>query len=408
MKICPACHRCYEDEDASCEEAGHPPLEGARHGRRLIAERYRLDRFNNRGPVSIVYRGTDVTADTPVAVKLLPPEYAGRDSGGLERFSREGAVAALIEHPNVVRVYSHGRLEYGEAYIAMEFLEGPTLREVMKKAGALPTRIAVSVMLQVAEGVAAAHAKGVLHRDLKPENVMFTGDPSDGSEAKVIDFGLAKFRPALTTVSYDSLTPAGWFIGSVQYTSPENCRGLRLDARADVYSLGIILYEMLAGRRPFLETTIIGLCRQHVEDVPPFIGALRPNIPPRLTALVMQALNKAPESRPQDAREFAERLREVAQSIPQADLQTPQLLSGDGQPQIQRPLGATDSPQLEHLEALLGGPPKVLSPLPRPAKVPRLMNSITLSKSALAVVAVMFLTIVGALLILVLLLWSLA
>lgn len=407
MKICPACHLCYEDEEDSCEEAGHPPLEGTRHGRRLIAESYRLDRLSHRGPVSVVYRGTDVAAGTPVAVKLLPPDYAGRDSGGLERFSQEGVVAALIEHPNVVRVYSHGRLQYGEAYIAMEFLEGPTLRALMKKAGALPTQRAGSIMLQVAEGTAAAHAKGILHRDLKPENVMFTGDPSEQAEVKVIDFGLAKLRPALTTVSYDSLTPAGWFIGSVQYTSPENCRGLKLDARADVYSLGVILYEMLAGRRPFLETTIIGLCRQHVEGVPPFIGTLRRDIPPRLAALVMESLNKAPGARPQSAQEFAERLREVTKAIPPADLHTQQYHSGGDQfPARETIHRATDSPPLEYLETLLGGPPRVSAPLPEPAKAPQLMDRIPLSKSALAVVAVVtFVSIFCALLILVLLLY---
>jgi serine/threonine-protein kinase len=281
----------------------------------VVAGRYVLEHLISSSHMGAVYKATELETGATVALKLLWMVYADDKPDTFERFRREGVAASLIDHPNVVKVREHGRLDYGEAYIVMEYVEGQTLRQYIKQTPRVPLPTAVLIGWEVASGLESAHDRVVLHRDLKPENIMLARDGGGELLAKVIDFGLAKLKPSIGEIGLDSLTPMGMFLGTVQYSSPEGCKGLKLDARSDIYSLGVIMYEMLAGKRPFSGATLPELCQQHIDATPIPVGALRPDMPRELARLIMSALAKDAAERPQSASEFAGRLRRVARAL---------------------------------------------------------------------------------------------
>ncbi|HVG39859.1 MAG TPA: protein kinase, partial [Pyrinomonadaceae bacterium] len=313
MKLCPSCHRCYEDSDLRCAELGHLALVAARPGRTRITEKYQLDRLLGRGGMGAVYAGTHVELDRPVAIKLLLPQLMA-DAGALERFRREARAAARINHSNVAGVYDFGLLPDGEAYLVMELVEGQTLREYLNALGQFPFDQAVGIAEQVAGGIEAAHRQDVIHRDLKPSNIILNFNERDARwVAKVVDFGIAKLREQ-GLANDGSLTASGAFIGTPRYMSPEQCLGAELDARADIYSLGVILYEMLAGAPPFDASTAMAVALKHVGEAPPPVARARPQTPAALASLTTKLLQKAPAARPQNAGEVARRLREIENS----------------------------------------------------------------------------------------------
>jgi tRNA A-37 threonylcarbamoyl transferase component Bud32 len=271
----------------------------------VIAGRYRVERVLGTGGMGTVYRAEHVHMRKTVALKLLHRELASVNEV-VARFEREAIAAARIEHPNVVAASDFGKLEDGSFYLVLEYIDGKSLRELIA-GGPLPTERVVDIARQTALALNAAHGAEIVHRDLKPDNVMLLPEPDGTSRVKVLDFGIARVSlPNVPDATH--LTRVGVVMGTVAYMSPEQATGQAVDGRSDLYSLGVMMYEMIAGRQPFqAELPSQVLARQLVEPPPPLPGST----PPGLAALVMDLLAKAPGDRPATAREVLARLTKL-------------------------------------------------------------------------------------------------
>ena len=266
-------------------------------GRRVLAGRYRLDEVIGRGGMSTVYRGTDLSLDRVVAVKVAMDPLLERDPVYASRFKREARAAAGISNSGIVTVFDAGA-DGPTRYIVMEYVEGRDLAAILRDERPLEPPRAVRIAEQVAGTLAAAHAAGIVHRDIKPGNIMVTPE----GQVKVLDFGIAR------TTDGVNLTQTASVLGTAPYMSPEQAMGQPADARSDIYSLGCVLYEMLTGKPPFSGDLPAAVLHQHVRVAPKPPRALNPNVPPALDALVLQMLAKSPEDRPQTAAEVRDRL----------------------------------------------------------------------------------------------------
>jgi beta-lactam-binding protein with PASTA domain/predicted Ser/Thr protein kinase len=265
----------------------------------LFDGRYRIMRKLGSGGMADVYLAEDEELGRRVAIKILNDRHANDDSF-VERFRREAKNAAGLSHPNIVSIYDRGEAE-GTYYIAMEYLDGRSLKELVVARGPLPIPDAIEATRQVLGALRFAHRKGVVHRDIKPHNVMADAD----GRLKVTDFGIAR-------AGVSQMTEAGSIIGTAQYLSPEQARGAAVDQRSDLYSIGIVLYEMLTGQVPFTGESPVEIAMKHLSDTPRPPSMLRPEIPPDLDMVVLRSLAKRPEDRFQTAEEMDEELQRVA------------------------------------------------------------------------------------------------
>jgi serine/threonine-protein kinase len=254
---------------------------------RVLGDRYEIHRAIARGGMAQVYLARDRTLDRPVAVKELVPEFA-TDPSFVERFRREAQSAARLTHPNIVSVYDWGTQD-GTYFIVMEYVDGPSLSQLIRRDGALHPRRAAEIAGEVAAALGFAHSQDVVHRDIKPGNVLLTST----GQAKVADFGIARALSA----SEGELTQTGSVMGTATYFSPEQAQGLPIDARADLYSLGVVLYEMVTGRPPFTGDTPLAISYKHVQDQPPRPSAVSPGVPVGLEAIILKLLSKQPADR---------------------------------------------------------------------------------------------------------------
>jgi beta-lactam-binding protein with PASTA domain/predicted Ser/Thr protein kinase len=272
----------------------------------VVDGRYRLVARVGSGGMADVWLAEDQQLGRNVALKLLHRRFA-EDAQFVERFRREASHAAGLQHPNVVSVYDRGTWD-GTSYIAMEYVEGPTLKEVVRERGALDPGLAADVIVQVLRAARYAHKRGIVHRDLKPHNVIL----DEEGRVKVTDFGIAR-------AGASEMTETGAILGTAQYLSPEQAQGLAVDARSDLYAVGVMLYELLTGRLPFDAESAVTIALKHVSEPPLPPAELNPAVPVAMEAVVLRALAKAPEDRFPDADAFIAALqaaRDAPQSAP--------------------------------------------------------------------------------------------
>ena len=282
-----------------------PPMQ------QFVDNRYRLEETLGSGGMADVYLAHDDILDRTLALKVLSNRYA-EDEEFIERFRREAQNAASLSHPNIVSIYDRGETEDGTYYIAMEYLPGGTLKDRLVKRGPLPARTAAEVALQIAEALKAAHASDVVHRDIKPHNILIT----ESGDIKVTDFGIAR------AASSSTMTKTGSILGTAHYLSPEQAMGEPVRPQSDLYSLGVVLYELLTGELPYNAETPIGIAMKHVN------GELRspievdPSIPAGINAVVMKLLSRDPEDRYSDAAALIADLERVSAGLEPEDTGT--------------------------------------------------------------------------------------
>ena len=277
---------------------------------RVLDDKYCVEERLGAGGMGAVYRARHVEMDRPVAIKVLQQRFV-EDEAARTRFLIEARAAVMLRHPNAISVTDFGQTSEGCVYIVMELLEGHTLREILSREGVMETARAISIMLQVSDAVAAAHDAGIIHRDLKPSNILVTQSADQPAIVNVLDFGIAKF----TSDEDETLVQANSVIGTPRYMSPEQYNGYELTPATDVYSLGVILYEMLTGMAPFTGSTPAEIAEKHATAPPHLPREIVAAIPEDIERVVMHALEKRPEDRPVNAAEFRQELFDTAEQL---------------------------------------------------------------------------------------------
>ncbi len=313
-RFCPACGK----QTVSTESMLGPPPPGKTQEMvgREIAGRYRILTKLGEGGMGAVFKGEQISLKRQVAVKLLKPDLSANPQL-LARFKIEAEAVAKLKHPNTVDIYDFGQDTDGTLFIAMEFIEGRSLRSAIHSEAPMPPRRALHIAAQVAASLADAHAHAIVHRDLKPDNVMLQERGRQRDIARVLDFGIAKLRDD-SRATQQAMTQAGDMLGTPQYMAPEQIKGEAIDGRTDVYALGCMLYEMLTARLPFEATTIMAMLSKHLMEGVVAPSQRRPDLglSPELDRLVLTAMMKQPQARPPTMEAYGEQLAAVLAQLP--------------------------------------------------------------------------------------------
>ncbi|HXM37978.1 MAG TPA: serine/threonine-protein kinase [Gemmatimonadales bacterium] len=307
MKICPVCSTEYPDDVKFCPNDGQTLRAAAPAANlvgQVVADRYHVVKKLGEGGMGQVYLAEHVKMGRRSAIKVMNPSMV-HDPDAVARFNREASNASRITHPNVCAIYDFGETPDGLIYLAMEFIEGEPLTDLLERDGALPVPRAASIFQQTADALQAAHDLGIVHRDLKPDNIMLTRRKGGGDTVKVVDFGIAK------AVGGDQpgqqVTKTGLVVGTPEFMSPEQLSGDALDGRSDLYSLALVFYRMLSGKLPFEATTVQETMIKRLTDEPMKLAESRPDVsfPPGLQAVLDTALARSPIDRYQTVAKFA-------------------------------------------------------------------------------------------------------
>jgi serine/threonine-protein kinase len=300
--FCPRCHRRYDADHRFCPYDGETLVDGpridllpckpTRMAGELVAGRYALRGFIGKGAMARVYLAEDTRTHRPVAVKILSLSPAQRTQArASERLFREAQAAAKIGHPAIVEVFDVGEHQDGSPFLVMEHLFGESLGDFLRRDGKVDVDIGLPILQQVASGLGAAHAVGVVHRDVKPDNIFLVGEPGDPYAVKVVDFGLAKLE------ALSSVTATGTAVGTLEYMAPEQVLGDAPDARTDVYGLGVVMYRMFTGDLPFKSRDDADLLAEQIYRVPPPPSERAKELDASLDAVVLRAMRKSPANR---------------------------------------------------------------------------------------------------------------
>ena len=271
---------------------------------KLFAARYEIQALLGKGGMGIVYKAHDRKLEELVAIKTLRHQALSTDPGHLDRFKQEIRLARRITHPNVVRTHDLGEWN-GLKFLSMEFVEGLSLEQVVESEGILPAPTGLRIAQQICTGLSAAHEVGIIHGDIKPQNIIVEAS----GRSKIMDFGSAHLTDDR------GMTTPGTVIGTLGYMSPEQARGLPLDFRSDIYSMGVLLYEIFTGSLPFEGDSPLAVVLKHVNNAPPLPKSKNPRIDPRVAAIVMKCIEKDAAARFQSARELHEALARVTPGV---------------------------------------------------------------------------------------------
>ena len=329
MKICPVCSTEYPDDVKFCPNDGQTLRSAAPANDlvgQVVADRYHVVKKLGEGGMGQVYLAEHVKMGRRSAIKVMNPSMV-HDPDAVARFNREASNASRITHPNVCAIYDFGETPDGLIYLAMEFIEGEPLTDLLEREGALPLARATSIFLQTADALQAAHDLGIVHRDLKPDNVMLTRRKGGGETVKVVDFGIAKAVGG--NEGGQKVTKTGLVVGTPEFMSPEQLSGDTLDGRSDLYSLALVFYRMLSGKLPFDATTVQETMIKRLTDEPTTLAAARPDLsfPAGLQPVMDTALARTPAERYQSVAKFAADVaavagRPVARSVPATEAKT--------------------------------------------------------------------------------------
>jgi serine/threonine-protein kinase len=317
-KICPQCGREYAEFEKFCTEDGATLRStGGDEGlvNTVVADRYHVTKKLGEGGMGQVYLAEHVRMKRKCALKVMHPAM-GQDPDAVQRFSREAANAAQIIHPHVAAVFDFGETPDRLIYLAMEYVEGESLSQIVEGHGALPARRAANIAAQAAEGLAAAHELGIVHRDLKPDNIMIARSRDGSDQVKVVDFGIAKAMSG--TGQTQKVTRTGFVIGTPEYMSPEQLVGDPIDGRSDIYSLALVAFNMFTGTLPFPSRTSQEAMIARLTQQPKTLAEMRGDVPwpPRLQEIMDRALARDPNDRYANAKEFAHDLRDCMRQMP--------------------------------------------------------------------------------------------
>ncbi len=312
MKECPACRRCFPDDINHCPQDGDETLPSLL-GDQTLDARYILERRLGQGGMGVVFHARHIFLKTQHAIKVILPDLVGNDPMLVTRFRQEALAAAAVRHQNIIAVTDFGVVRGTMPFLVMEFVKGKSLQEIMAEEGAMPPARAFELICPTAAGVAAAHRQNIVHRDLKPLNIMIQEDMPVAEGLKILDFGLAKIKSGELLGSFVQAKTSG-LMGSPFYMAPEQWSDEEPDARADIYSLGIILYQMLGGDVPFKGSSIPSIMKKHLTESPPALNSMGVNVPPQIEAVVRHALAKERAERTPSVEAFLQELNDAVNS----------------------------------------------------------------------------------------------